>query len=200
MSVGEGEDSDGPDEEDSVNVEFAIETLLVDYEQARIDRRRSIKQQSQVIISGTAAIGAVLGYTILGSSDGSFALPLLLAVPFIIGMAMVFSIEGEKNKRIMEIHAREIEQEITDYDIGVENFGFTELFEEKDKLEYPVHLWIIGLVPLFIIVPLILFSLPVLSSPEFSEAGIWAGVFAVGLVALTLAIYVALQSLPDLPE
>lgn len=131
MSDGEG----GP-------AESELSALLTDFEQSRIDVRQNRRQQGRIIMSGLAAIGLILVYSVVRSGDATFSPFLLGLVPIVIMITVLFLIEVEMNSMVIERHLMEISDEIKGMGgMELDNFGMKEKYGSVDGRERSTLQW-----------------------------------------------------------
>lgn len=135
-----GENTDTPkDQEDQLNLTTSesgkVDALLLEYEQTRIEIRRYIAQQGRIITAGIAALGAISGYAVMSSENGYLSSPLLVIVPFVVGLLMILSMEAENNATLLRKHNTEVQNEINDI-IDSDNFGYqSQDYPTEDMLD-----------------------------------------------------------------
>ncbi len=172
-----------------------IDILLSEYEQARIDRRRSINRQAQLIFSGIAAIAAIIGYSVLVDGTDpvlSDRLAAVASVLVVIGLGAVFAIEEEKNRRIIESNMRRIENEVSKISIHDSRFGIMNNFRKQEQLNYPIHLWISG-----IVIPSITLATTFLRDLlQFEINELWIAAIILAVLLTIISILLAIYNLP----
>lgn len=101
---------------DEQQLEF--DALLTEYEELRAEIRLLTELRYKRAVSGTAALGAVIGYALI--SETMLALTL---IPFIIGFLFIMTIQSSTGMMFLGRHVYDIEQEL-----DVDGMGWEERF------------------------------------------------------------------------
>lgn len=119
-----------------------LDALLLEYEQSRIDIRRYIAQQGQIVTAGIAALAAISGYAVLSSENGYFSSSLVVIIPFVIGLMAIVSMEAENNAILLRKHNTEVQERISEI-IDSDDFGYQsrlKSYQTADKIDIGIKI------------------------------------------------------------